>query len=925
MTYKKIISLLLCCVMLFGMAGVIPQTTAYAGEIFNDVDDNAAYTPFLQLLKALDVISGDGDGNFRPNDGLTRAEFAKLAVHMLDKKDAITAGAGSSAFKDLSSDHWAVGYISYVVKNALIIGFPDGTFQPNASLTYAQAITVVLRMLGYSSADIGAYWPDSYIQKADALGLTAGMWFDADAPIPRCETVIILGRALETDMNSAAIGGAKSKLIGSFGYTIIDETTLISTNANNKSYKHDEVQISEGRYKTLTDSVFGLEGQLVKLYLNDEKKIVLALPLNQYSLDMTIEKRIQDNIYLCITADGAIEYEFDDMMTVYFDGATVGTAQSLRQNFVPGARISLHGKYDGRWDYAVVSKADKLTPTIVPYDITTADAAANALGVADANTVTVYRNGLAAQISDIKQYDVAYYNRAINTLDIYSEKVTGIYNAAYPSKAYATSIDLNGERFTIESAQATAKLDETSGSYKIGDKLTILLGKDGEIAGTASLPSDITYNRKVVTFVAGRDVTAGETSINGIAINPAGLSIYRDGLNASMTDIKQYDVVYYNEYEKTLEVYIDKVSGVYNKAFPNKAYVTSIELGGKVYEIENCGAAAKLDETAGSFKIGDRITLLLGKGGKIAGVANVQNSVILDYGVVVNTTSETSDDDYNRGQLEYYASIFMGDEQTYRIKTDKNYSNLKGKLVHLSYSNGICTLKAATDSSLYGNIDTAAYTIGGKALAKDIVLFDLVSNNSGQNAVVKVIKLSDITQTYMYSDDIISYASNSGFGDIGVMMLKNLSASNMTYGVVTYQNVQGSQAGSTVATYRVQIDGTEHTVSGSTIYSVSVGQPVGVTMESGRITKLTPLIKIASASKLDAIDFDRIKIGGVVYNMEENAPIYRTESATITNKFITIPQSALTDSKVIDIQLYSDRSLASGGKVRVIKVVFSSR
>ena len=918
MTYKKLICALLCFIMLFGMVGF----TANAGTLFADVADDAAYLPFLQLLKTLDVVSGDGDGNFRPGDGLTRAEFSKLAVHMLDKKDSITSGAGSSAFRDLASDHWAIGYIGYVVKNSLIIGFPDGTFQPNSSLTYAQALTVVLRMLGYSAADIGAHWPDNYIKKAETLGLTAGMWFDANAPITRSDTIVILGRALETDINSAAIGGTKAKLITTFGYSIIEETTLICTNANNKSFKHDEVRISEGTYKTLSDSVFGLEGQLVKVYLNDEKKIVLAMPLNQYSLDMTIERRLQDNRYLCIIGGETVEYEFDDMMTVYYDGSTGGTFQSLQSSFVPGVQVTLRGKFDGRWDYAVVTKPGKLTPIIVPYNITTAESAASVFGISNADSVTVYRNGLAASFSDIKQYDIAYYNQSINVLDIYSEKVTGVYNAAYPSKAYATSIDLGGERFNIEAHQATSKLDETAGSYKIGDKLTILLGKDGEIAGTASLPDGIIYNRRVVTFVANRDVTAGESSINGIAINLAGLSIYRDGLSASLTDIKQYDVVYYNEYEKTLDVYIDKVSGVYSKAFPNKAYVTSIELGGKVYEIENCGAAARLDESAGSFKIGDRITLLLGKDGKIAGVANVQNSVVLDYGVVVNTTTEISDDDHNRGQTEYYASIFMGDEQTYRIKTDKNYSSLKGKLVQLTYTGGICALKAAPASSLYGNLDTAAYTLGGKSLAKDVVLFDLISNNTGQDAVVAVIKLSDIKQTYIYSEDILSYATNSGFGDIGVMLLKNMSAGNISYGIMTYVNVQGTQAGSVSASYRVQVGGTEYSVSGTTIYSVTVGQPVGVNIEGGRVTKITPLLKITSSNRLDAIDFDRIKINGIVYNMDENAPIYRLDG-NYTNKYIAISQGALSDGKLNEIQLYSDRPLASGGKIRVIKASFS--
>lgn len=88
-------------------------------------------------------------------------------------------------------------------KNQIILGYPDGTFHPDETISFAQAVTVTLRTLGYNAAEVGAFWPDNYIQKAASLGLTDGMRYAADDAITRADTVLMLGRALEADMSTS--------------------------------------------------------------------------------------------------------------------------------------------------------------------------------------------------------------------------------------------------------------------------------------------------------------------------------------------------------------------------------------------------------------------------------------------------------------------------------------------------------------------------------------------------------------------------------------------------------------------------------------------------------------------------------------------------------------------------------------------------
>ena len=82
------------------------------------------------------------DGKFRPNEPVTRAEFATLAAHF----DNLTL-TGTNIFSDVSSSHWAVKYINSAAAKGWITGYPDGTFKPESNITRAEVVTLVGRML----------------------------------------------------------------------------------------------------------------------------------------------------------------------------------------------------------------------------------------------------------------------------------------------------------------------------------------------------------------------------------------------------------------------------------------------------------------------------------------------------------------------------------------------------------------------------------------------------------------------------------------------------------------------------------------------------------------------------------------------------------------------------------------------------------
>ena len=174
-----------------------------AGAAFKDItDENLAQA--AASLDALAIMEGDGARNFQPNRSLTRAEFTKLAAASLGVGDA-TAYQSYTLFPDVLYTHWASGYIAAMVKSPdlakkqIIRGNADGTFTPEKPVTYGEACTMLLRMLDYTTADVGPIWPNDYVVKAQSLGLTKGAAsHGVNDPITRADAAIMLRNTLRT-------------------------------------------------------------------------------------------------------------------------------------------------------------------------------------------------------------------------------------------------------------------------------------------------------------------------------------------------------------------------------------------------------------------------------------------------------------------------------------------------------------------------------------------------------------------------------------------------------------------------------------------------------------------------------------------------------------------------------------------------------
>lgn len=121
---------------------------------YSDVSTGQWYNNAVSTMTRAGIVNGYPDGTFRPNAPITRAEMAKI-IALFAKLDKT-----ADRFPD-AAGHWAEAYIRLAAGNGWIEGYPDGTFRPNQSITRAETVTMIDRVLERVPKDESRLLPHS--------------------------------------------------------------------------------------------------------------------------------------------------------------------------------------------------------------------------------------------------------------------------------------------------------------------------------------------------------------------------------------------------------------------------------------------------------------------------------------------------------------------------------------------------------------------------------------------------------------------------------------------------------------------------------------------------------------------------------------------------------------------------------------------
>ncbi|HOJ11627.1 MAG TPA: S-layer homology domain-containing protein [Clostridiales bacterium] len=137
--------------MILGAAGIIPETTVTVNtKLASDVKATDWYAPYVSYAMEKGIVSGPGDGSFRPNNYITRQEMMVILNNCMKYLgfDLKTKGAGELNFKDKSNvSDWAIAAVQNVTSLGLVVGTDDGRLLPLNNATRAEGAAVMMRCI----------------------------------------------------------------------------------------------------------------------------------------------------------------------------------------------------------------------------------------------------------------------------------------------------------------------------------------------------------------------------------------------------------------------------------------------------------------------------------------------------------------------------------------------------------------------------------------------------------------------------------------------------------------------------------------------------------------------------------------------------------------------------------------------------------
>lgn len=521
---KKFLVVLLSAMMVFAFA-----TTAFAAGQFTDIADlSKEAQDAISKLSALEIIGGYPDGTFKPSATITRAEFAKMACvagGMSESADIL--GGTTSQFSDVKANEWYTGYINLAISQGYVKGYPDGTFKPNNTITNAEVITVIMRILGYND-NLPGPWPVDYVAKAGNLEITTGIVTSTNANAVRGDVARMIDNALEEnvvvwnndidDFDDKYQNREVTLLADSFkgqtreDLTVVDWSVDSFTKGNLKLAFEDEDGKSAGGY-VVTDATVISGGNTV-YGINDMQADII------YKRDKDLDKDVVKYVDVKSTKVKATKVAADGATKVKVGDKTY-TATKEAVNTLPTEKNTFFTAYVNEDNIVYLVKNDQ-NPSSESYVVDEYLASSQRIDTYNNKSITLKgddvmifdQNGKAIEPTDLKDKDIIKVydgNKGDADKVIFVEDwAEGTWNSADGDK-----LNIDGTSY-VENARFfddDEDYDNPDEDY-IGTKVKYALNAANEVVGVIYTESGLGNNIYgiVVNAAADKSFTQGTRS-----------------------------------------------------------------------------------------------------------------------------------------------------------------------------------------------------------------------------------------------------------------------------------------------------------------------------------------------------------------------------------------------------------------------------
>lgn len=218
----------------------------------------------VQLSITLDGM--DSTQTAALNAVVTRGAFARMLVAYSTFRESVgSQGAVGTLYKDLPGSSAYAPYVRIAVQQGWMSGYTDGTFRPDNAVTLEEAVTAVLKLLGYKMTDLSGSFPQAQLNKASELGLRNQLERQQGEALNYEECAILFYNALTANAASGSAYGT------SLGFTV-----------SNGQVDTSSVMLSSLKGPFIADGITQLPFAPVSVYRND--KVSSSAELTKYDV-----------------------------------------------------------------------------------------------------------------------------------------------------------------------------------------------------------------------------------------------------------------------------------------------------------------------------------------------------------------------------------------------------------------------------------------------------------------------------------------------------------------------------------------------------------------------------------------------------------------------------------------------------------------
>ncbi len=167
---------------------------------YNDMQDLST----VGILGALNIMGAYSDGKFMPNVFVSKIQYIEGVLNLVKCNPGDYVNVYKGEFYDVSDGYEKINVIYAALSLGIANGYPDNTFRGDEVISYNDAVTILVRALGYSQlAELRGGYPFGYLNVAADIGLLSGIRNETPEAITRITMAKMLYNALDAPIMEA--------------------------------------------------------------------------------------------------------------------------------------------------------------------------------------------------------------------------------------------------------------------------------------------------------------------------------------------------------------------------------------------------------------------------------------------------------------------------------------------------------------------------------------------------------------------------------------------------------------------------------------------------------------------------------------------------------------------------------------------------